>query len=493
MKRDGLKSFVKGIQPLGLLLLFQWSLGAQALQLLPANPHYFKYKNKNIVLMGSGEHYGALVNTAFDLEAYFNTLKNDGLNHTRVFMGAYFEKPGAFGIEKNTLAPRAEHMLLPWASLDGKYDLSRWNEAYFNRLHQLMALAEKAGVIVELTLFSSYYGAGWEYHPFHANNNRQGLDAKLDYRKAHTLENGKLRQYQETYVRKLVEELNAYDHFYFEIQNEPWADIRDTLIVWNQNFRQEELKSPGNFWKNTIEIPSELSLDWHRAVSGWIRDEEKNRPKKHLISHNIANFKLPVPVTDPHISIFNFHYAFPEAVDLNYKLNKVIGFNETGFAGSQDAIYRRQAWRFMMSGGGLFSHLDYSFSVDHPDGTDTLQKAPGGGSPALRKQLFFLRSFLENMNLASLKPDKNFVYHIEGAFGWSMQDDRRYALYLESVSSKPAKVQLLLRPGNYQADWYDVSNGRMMHSEPPRPVKKWYESMAPAGTADLVLLLKKLN
>lgn len=493
MKRDGHKSLLRGIRPFCLLVLFQCSLRAQSLQLLPANPHYFKYKNRNIVLVGSGEHYGALMNTAFDLEAYFTTLKNDGLNQTRVFMGAYFEKPGAFGIEKNTLAPRPENTLLPWTSQDGKYDLSRWNEAYFKRLHQMMALAEKAGVIVEVTLFSSYYGAGWEYHPFHANNNIHGLDAELNYRKAHTLENGNLLQYQEIYVRKLVEELNAYDHFYFEIQNEPWADIRDTLIVWNQNFKQEELKSPGNFWKNTIEIPSELSLDWHRTVSEWIRDEEKNRPQKHLISHNVANFKLPVPVTDPNISIFNFHYAFPEAVDLNYKLNKAIGFNETGFAGNQDAIYRRQAWRFMMSGGGLFSHLDYSFSVDHPDGTDTLQKAPGGGSPALRKQLFFLRTFLENMNLASLRPDKNYVYHIEGAFSWAMQDDRRYALYLESVSSNPAKVQLLLRPGNYLAEWFDVSNGRKLHSEPVRPVKKWYESKAPAGMVDLVLLLKKVN
>ncbi|HNR06534.1 MAG TPA: hypothetical protein PKM27_04405 [Saprospiraceae bacterium] len=493
MKTSGIKSFLSGVLQGSLVFLIHGILRAQTLQLHPVNPHYFNYKNKAIVLVGSGEHYGALMNTAFDLETYFATLKKDGLNHTRVFMGAYFEKPGAFGIEKNTLAPKPEQMLLPWAFQGGSYDLTLWNPAYFQRLHQLMALAGEAGVIVEVTLFSSYYGAGWDYHPFHAKNNIHGLDETLDYRKAHTPDNGKLLQYQETYVRKLVAELNAYDHFYFEIQNEPWADIRDTLIVWNQNFRQEELKVAGNFWKNTIEIPSGLSLDWHRTVSGWIRDEEKNRPKKHLISHNIANFKLPVPVTDDRISIYNFHYAFPESVDLNYKLNKAIGFNETGFAGRLDSIYRRQAWRFMMSGGALFSHLDYSFSTDHPDGTDTLQKAPGGGSPALRKQLRFLRTFVEGLNLAGLRPAPDFIYHVEGAFRWGMQDGRHYALYLEALSPNPAKVQLLLRPGNYLAEWYEVNTGRKIHSEPVKAVKKWYEGKAPAGMADLVLLLKKTH
>ena len=50
--------------------------------------------------------------------------------------------------------------------------------------------------------------------------------------------------------------------------------------------------------------------------------------------------------TNPHpaVSIFNFHYATPpDAVAMNYALNKVIGDNETGFRGTGDAVYRMEA------------------------------------------------------------------------------------------------------------------------------------------------------
>src|SRR5262245_27080972 len=39
---------------------------APALQLLPDNPHYFLFRGKPTVLIGSGEHYGAVLNGDFD-------------------------------------------------------------------------------------------------------------------------------------------------------------------------------------------------------------------------------------------------------------------------------------------------------------------------------------------------------------------------------------------------------------------------------------------
>ena len=70
------------------------------------------------------------------------------------------------------------------------------------------------------------------------------------------------------------------------------------------------------------------------------------------------------------MSIFNFHYAVPpDAVAANYDLNKVIGDNETGFRGTNDAVYRMEGWDFIIAGGGLFNHLDYSFVAGQEDGT----------------------------------------------------------------------------------------------------------------------------
>ena len=433
---------------------------AQTLQLLPSNPHYFLYQNKPLVIVGSGEHYGSIINTTFNYDKYLQTLHNDGLNTTRLFMGAYYEKPGAFGIEHNTLAPDEQSLLLPWQKTQDKYDLQKWNDAYFKRLHNFMVKAQQNNVIVEINLFSAYYGAGWAYHPFNGNNNVNGTPKDLPSNKVNTLDNGSILNFQKQYVIKLVAALNEFDNFYFEIQNEPWAENKDTILVWNDYASKDELKQPGNFWKNTLEVTAENSMRWQKTVSQWIVEEEKKLKKKHLISQNIANFAQPVFSADPNISIYTFHYAKPDAVRINYGLNKVIGFNETGFAGKEDITYRRQAWRFMMSGGGLFGQLDYSFTTGHEDGTDSANNAPGGGSSSLRKSLKVLKNFIRDLDLSTLKPDDSFIVHVEGAYAYSMKTSKCYLIYIEPMLSRPAKIKLRIPKGNYLATWIEVSTGK---------------------------------
>jgi hypothetical protein len=54
----------------------------------------------------------------------------------------------------------------------------------------------------------------------------------------------------------------------------------------------------------------------------------------------------------------------------------------------------------------LYNNLDYSFTIQYPDGTFLIPTTqPGGGSPALRKQLGFLKQFIESMNIIFMKPD----------------------------------------------------------------------------------------
>jgi hypothetical protein len=470
-----------------------WGQSGGVLRLHPQNSHYFIYQNKPTVIVGSGEHYGAVLNLDFNYDTYLSTLQKDGLNITRLFTGAYFERPGAFGIENNTLAPKEDKLVLPWKKNGDMYDLTEWNKAFFTRLHDFFQKAQQNGIIIEVTLFSAYYGAGWLYHPFNGKNNQNGTPTDLPAGKVNTLQNGSVLKFQEAYVRKIVQELNRYDNLYFEIQNEPWAEANDTVVVWNDYVAKDDLKEPGNYWKNTFEISSEVSRNWHKTVSGWIADAEKGLPKKHLIAHNIANFGLPVFVTDPRTSIYTFHYARPDAVTLNYRLNKVIGFNETGFAGKKDDTYRRQAWRFMMSGGGLFNHLDYSFSVGYEDGTDTTNNAPGGGSPTLRKHFRVLKTYLEGMQLASLQADNTFLHHMEGGFAYAMRDADSWIIYMEPFLKTPVKISLEVPKGKYTVEWTDVQTGRKLKTETMQIKASKAVLISPAGTDEKVVKIKKLN
>ena len=88
---------------------------AEPLALHPDNPHYFLWREKPAVLIGSTEHYGAVLNLDFDCAKYLDALAAAGMNLTRTFTGAYVEPQGAFKIERNTLAPAPGRLICPWA------------------------------------------------------------------------------------------------------------------------------------------------------------------------------------------------------------------------------------------------------------------------------------------------------------------------------------------------------------------------------------------
>src|SRR5580692_6459104 len=395
--------------------------GAQPIRLHPKNPHYFLYRGKAVALVTSGEHYGAVMNADFDYRRYLATLAADGMNYTRLFGGSYREVPAqSFGIKRNTLAPSPGRFIAPWARSDtpgyegggNKFDLDRWNPEFFARFHDFLSAAAERGIVVEVTLFSSHYQEmQWKVSALNPANNVNGTDT-IDWKKLHTLENGNILSRQESYTRKLVREANGFDNVIFEIQNEPWSDRTVVADVVNPY-----LQLPArNMYPNSVDVADDLSLAWQARVAAWISSEESSLPNHHLIAQNYCSFRFPVRKPVAGVSIVNFHYAYPEAVQLNYGIGKAISYDETGFLGRDDAAYRRQAWNFMLSGGSAFDSLDYSFSVGHEDGSDTEPNGPGGGSPALRRQLRILSEFLQKLPLEELAPDARTVKHAAGVY-----------------------------------------------------------------------------
>ena len=444
-------------------------LRAAPIQLHPDNPHYFLFRGNAVALITSGEHYGPVINADFNFLRYLSTLQSDGLNYTRLFAGSYVEQPGkSFGILRNTLAPMPGRFVAPWARSDtpgyagggNKFDLARWNPAYFARFHDFLQAAEQRGIVVEVTLFSSQYAdAQWDLSALKSTNNVNSTD-EIDWRKVNTLGNGNLLAYQERYVRKLVREANGFDNVIFEIQNEPWSDrpvLADVVNPYLPRLGRDT-------YPNSIDLADELSLAWQSRVAEWIVSEEQTLPGKHLIAQNYSNFRMPVRALLPHASIINFHYAYPEAALLNYALGKAVAYDETGFLGSSDDAYRRQAWNFMLSGGSTFDSLDYSFTCGHEDGTDTQPNGPGGGSPALRRQLRILSEFLQKLSLTDLKPDGQTVKHAAGVYARVLsRPGREYAMYFDG--SGPADILLDLPAGRYSGAWINTETAAIEKPE----------------------------
>jgi hypothetical protein len=439
------------------------SIRSAPIRLHPANPHYFLFRGKTVALVTSGEHYGAVMNSDFDFHKYLATLDAEGMNYTRIFPGSYVEAPGkSFGIQRNDIAPAAGRLLVPWARSTtaayagggNKFDLGQWDPEYFTRLHDFLTEASKRGIVVEISLFSSEYGdVQWDLSVFNPANNVNDTTA-IDRKQINTLENGNILGYQERYVRKLVQETNSFDNVIFEIQNEPFSDRPVVERVVNPYL----FPPSRDQFPNTIEVADKLSLAWQARVAQWITSEEVSLPNQHMIAQNYCDFGIPIRELVPGVSMVNFHYAFPEAASANYGLGKVIAYDETGFLGRDDDGYRREAWNFMLSGGGAFDALDYSFTVGHEDGTDTEPNGPGGGSPTLRRQLKVLSQFLDKFALADLTPDAHTVKHAAGTYARVLSTPgRQYAMYFDG--NGPAEIVLDLPAGEYSGEWISTKTG----------------------------------
>jgi hypothetical protein len=446
------------------------SRAAEPIKLHPKNPNYLQFRGKAAILVGSGEHYGAVVNRDFAWPTYLDTLAAEKLNLTRLFVGSYYEKPNAFGIRANTLAPAPGRALLPWArsttpgAADGgaKLDLARWDPAYFERLRGFVAEAGKRGIVVEVVLFSSYYADdGWSLSPLNAANNVNAVGA-VPRAKATVLGDGGLQTAQERLVGKIVEELRDFDNVYYEIQNEPWADHEQPVDVVNRMILPGDMTASA--WKNRVDLALPESLAWQARIAAVIAEAEARLGTHHLIAQGISNHRYPVRELDPRVSILNFHYAEPEAATLNLGLRRAVSCDETGFtnahdrvgAASTDALYRRQAWEFLLAGGAIFDMLDYSFAVGHEDGM-LVNDAPGGGSPALRRQLRVLKDYVNAFDIPDLEAKPKLVVSAPGAFTSGFGTKKKRGVYVWGGGR--TKLVLDLPEGEWRAEWTDPVTG----------------------------------
>jgi hypothetical protein len=276
-------------------------------------------------------------------------------------------------------------------------------------------------------------------------------------------------------VRKIVGELKDCDNLYYEICNEPYF--------------------------------GGVTLAWQHRLVDVIVAAEREWDARHLISLNIANGKAKIENQHPAVSIFNFHYAFPpDTIAMNYGLNKVIGDNETGFRGTNDLPYRVEAWSFLLAGGGLFNHLDYSFAVGHEDGTYLYpEKQPGGGNPDFRRQMKTLGSFIRSFDFIRMRPDTSLVAggvpSRHRAYALS-EPGRAWAIYLARdtkdkqapAGAQTVTLELRLPAGSYATEWVNPRTGVV--DRPASDLKATATGttklISPTFEEDIALAIRKL-
>lgn len=213
----------------------------------PENPRWFAdASGKAIVLVGSHvwqnlQDNGLIIRGAvqnpppvFDYDGYLNFLNYHGHNFFRLWRWEVTRWTDRYtGNEVKYARPHPWRRTGPGAANDGepKFDLTQFNQEYFDRLRSRVIAARDRGIYAAIMLFEGWeiqFTDGWPNHPFHAANNVNGIEADtdgngvaLEYNSVVASEMGKrVLAAQEAYVRRVIDTVNDLDNVLYEICNE---------------------------------------------------------------------------------------------------------------------------------------------------------------------------------------------------------------------------------------------------------------------------------
>lgn len=391
---------------------------SRAVAIYPSNPRCFQTaEGKPVVLIGAYT-WGTFSDVDYDYSAMFDTLKAGGLNLARVWVWwgcEEFPEP----INRRHVEPYVRAG--PGKGNDGrpKYDLTRFDPTFFDRLGAVCAAARQRGIFLQLTLFDAWmikHAHLWKLHAYHRDNNINGVDGDPRNTRRGTdsergfcsLGNPKVLEAQKAFVRRTIDAVSDYDNIFFEIANE-------------------------NYYNGA----------WERRLCEFIHEYEKGKPRHHLAmpldlpNHDYGGIKT--------WDIQRLHKNLLKAEALKQPLI----FDTDGIGSPDDATVRRAAWTAVLSGGHV-SYLDDSLQV----GTEYKGDFAGSRRIGLRRQLAHLVVFANRARPAETDPDDSLV---KAGIAFAAKSGREVVVYLPNGGD--LTLALGHMKGMLTACWFDPRRG----------------------------------
>lgn len=229
-----------------------------------------------------------------DYRAYLDFLRDHGHNFIRLWRWEHFKSQAAGGAFHLCMTPQPWPRTGPGAATDGKprFDLSRFDQAYFGRLRDRVIAAGNEGIYVAVMLFDGFClhlsppPDNVEGHPFHAANNINeiAITSIVDYQ-ALPLD-PRVQALQEAYIRRVVDTVHDLPNVLYEVANESSGDTA------------EFVQFPDG---SAIPTPIGDSTQWQYWVINFAKQyEQETGYEKHPVG---MTMQYPVPdqskVNDP--------------------------------------------------------------------------------------------------------------------------------------------------------------------------------------------------
>jgi hypothetical protein len=445
-----------------------------------ANPRYFTIETGNTADQRAVYLTGSHVNNNFHdgagpgpdcaespeqfyYQAYLTFLKDHGHNFIRLWRWELFKSQVAGGNFHLCMTPQPWPRTGSGTALDGKpkFDLSKFDESYFQRLRHRVSAAGNQGIYVSVMLFEGFSlhlsspPDNIEGHPFHAANNINdiGITSIVDYQVL-PLE-PRVQELQAAYIRQVVDTIHDLPNVLYEVANESSGDTADTV------------QFPDG---SSIPTPIGDSTQWQYWVIDFVKQYEQQMGyDKHPIG---MTMQFPVPdqrkVNDP---LFGSRAdwispGFEEPISTAQQGDgpppgrwlmdppandgtKVILTDTDHYSPMKsDALW---AWKSFLRGHNpILYDLGIINGVKPPD--------PSSGTPsyesleAARQAMGDTRRFAERINLVAMEPRGDL-----SSTGYALANPGEEYLVLEPHdTTEPFSVTLAA--GTYTVEWYGVTS-----------------------------------
>ncbi|MBI5684812.1 MAG: hypothetical protein HZC54_07010 [Verrucomicrobia bacterium] len=414
-----------------------------SLRVHPQNPRYFTDGSGKAVYLTGAHTWNSLVDMGrsepperFDFDAYLDFLQQHDHNFIRlwawdstVWRTQANQKLGKVFV--HNVAPLPWIRTGPGKAIDGKpkFDLTKFDPAYFERLRTRVGAAGRRGIYVSVMLFEGWglmhgnrrrslapEGWAWRAHPFHASNNVNGINADTDgdgiTGEVHRLGNKAANEQQAAYIRKVVDTVNDLDNVLYEVINEG-----------------------GN-------------KDWDWWVVNTVRDYERAKPKQH-----------PIGITGHGAERLASMSASP-ADWISPGRNDGYGEDPPAWDGRKVSLLDTD---HIWGCGGTVAWVWKSFLRGHnPLFMDPYDGSVLGtpGDPRwkpIRRAMGQTRRFAERVNLAAMKPQDRLA--LTGyCLAHAAATGAEYLVYLPAAGE--VTVDLSASPGKLAVEWFNPAQDK---------------------------------
>jgi hypothetical protein len=404
----------------------------------------------------------------FDYDAYLDFLVDYGHNFIRLWRWEQFKSQAAGGDFHLCMTPQPWPRTGPGTAKDGKprFDLDRFDEAFFERLRDRVVAAGRRGIYVAVMLFD-----GWalhlspapdqvEGHPFHAANNANGvgIGSILDYQVLPL--DPRVQALQEAYIAKVVDTLHDLPNLLWEVANESSGGGKvDPAFA-------ELLGLPATAeWGD--------STAWQYWVIDTVKRHERERGHDPHPVGMTMQFPVPAqtrvnqPLYDSRAEWISPGYDDQVFADGGHPMapgspqsrwledppaadgRKVVISDTDHYASHADALW---AWKSFLRGHHPIL-MDYGLigGVNPPDPAAGAPMSYAAFEPA-RWAMGDTRRFADRMHLIDMEPRDDL-----SSTGYALANPGQEYLVLRPDGAG-GSFTLLLEPGTYSSEWFGIDS-----------------------------------